>query len=63
MPPYRCYFLDGANHIVGFEACECADDASAVGWAASLSCEPEQTYHIEVWCRDRLVDRQERAVR
>lgn len=63
MPPYRCYFLDGADHIVRVEAQDCADDASAVCWAARLGRAPEHTYNIEVWCRDRLVDRQEGAFR
>lgn len=61
MRPYRCYFLDDANHIVKVEACEYGDDASAIRWAETLRRDPGRLYGTELWCRDRLVERRERA--
>ena len=61
MQPYRCYFLDGANHVVKVEAQQCADDASAIRWVEGLRQNPDHIYQIEIWCRDRLVVRQEEA--
>lgn len=63
MPPYRCYFLDGGNHVIKVETQDCADDASAVRWAESLGRHPDDVYQIEIWCRDRLVGRPQRVAR
>lgn len=36
MQPYRCYFLDGANHIVKVESVQLPDDGGAVEWTEDL---------------------------
>lgn len=56
MRPYHCYVLDGADHILGVECREYADDASAIRWANELSRDPDSDYRTELWCRDRRVD-------
>jgi len=61
MQPYRCYFLDGANHVVRVEDRECFDDASATRWLDSLRRRPDDIYSAELWCRARLVRRCERS--
>lgn len=63
MQPYRCYFLDGANHVIRVEAQDCTDDASALRWAEGLKRPPDEVYQTEIWCRDRLVGRPARAAR
>lgn len=62
MQPYRCYFLDGANHVVRVENREWPDDASAALWAESIRERPHHLYSTELWCRTRLVRRNERSV-
>lgn len=60
MQPYRCYFLDGADHVVKVASSECPDDASAMRWADDLCRHPDNDYRTEVWCRDRMIERRER---
>jgi hypothetical protein len=55
--PYRCYFLDEAKHIRGFEAAQFLDDASAIRWADQLLSKGPPPASVELWCRDRLVQR------
>jgi len=61
MQPYRCYFLDGADHIVRVADRKCADDSSAAVWAETLREPDDAIYCTELWCRDRLVRRRERS--
>ena len=62
MQPYRCYFLDGANHVVRVENREWPDDASAALWAERMREQPHDLYATELWCRTRLVQRNDRSV-
>lgn len=60
MPSFRCYFLNAANHIVGVEICDCPDDAAATRWAERIGRNgPPTRAGLEIWCRDRMVQRQE----
>lgn len=61
MRPYRCYFLDGADHVVKVASSECLDDVSAMHWAHGLCRGPNNHYRTELWCRDRMVERRERV--
>lgn len=60
MQPYRCYFLDGANHIVKVETVQLVDDDGAVEWTEDLRRRFPDYAAVELWCRDRLVARRER---
>ena len=60
MQPYRCYFLDSANHIVKVEAAQLADDIGAVEWSEDLHRRNPAYDAVELWCRDRLIARRER---
>lgn len=62
MPPYRCYFLDGANHVVKVQYYDCVDDTSARSWVATVCGQPDGQYCREIWCRDRLVERHNQVV-
>lgn len=62
MQPYRCYVLDGANHVVRVEDRDWPDDASAAVWAETVRDHPSDLYATELWCRTRLVRRDERSV-
>ena len=59
------FMVDSQTHrpIIRVEDRECLDDATAVRWADSLRQHPDDVYRTEVWCRDRLVGRQGRALR
>jgi hypothetical protein len=59
MQPYRCYFLDGANHVVRVEDRHWPDDASAAVWAETIREHSDELYSTELWCRTRLVRRRE----
>jgi hypothetical protein len=58
MQPYRCYFLDGANHVVKVEDRDWPDDLSAARWSESIRQHPGAS-SAELWCRARLVRRRE----
>lgn len=58
MQQYRCYFLDGENHIIAVEAAEIADDAAAWHWAEAMSRRHLGAQAIELWCRERMIHRQ-----
>jgi hypothetical protein len=58
MQQYRCYFLDGDNHIIAVEAAEIADDAAARHWAEAMSRRHLGAQAIELWCRERMIHRQ-----
>ncbi|MBV8536786.1 MAG: hypothetical protein JO128_14395 [Alphaproteobacteria bacterium] len=59
MQPYRCYVLDGTNHVVRVEDRHWPDDTIAAVWAESIREHPEDIYATELWCRTRLVRRRE----
>ena len=53
MTPYRLYFLDALNHILGVEILHSGSDAEAIEAAGGLA----QRRGCELWDRDRLVAR------
>lgn len=56
MGHYRCYFWVDSERIAKVEEREWPDDASAARWGEHLIQNPR--YHqIEIWNRDRLIDR------
>ena len=60
MPAYRFYFLDGDNHVVQTEQCESADDVSAIRWLQTVrDSRPRVCPTVEIWCRDRMVHRED----
>jgi len=60
VPAYRFYFLDGDDHIVRTEHCESADDMSAIHWLQTVrDARPRTCPTVEIWCRDRMVHRED----
>ncbi|HEX9464685.1 MAG TPA: hypothetical protein VGB82_18955 [Alphaproteobacteria bacterium] len=57
MISYRCYFCDGANHILKVETADHASDPEAIAWAATLHRDAPQYTMVEVWQGARLIDR------
>lgn len=54
---YRCRFLDENRRLVGVEAAECADDGTAMRWAAKLCRRLPTAMSFEVWQQERIVGR------
>ena len=53
MPVYRLYFLDLKDHIHNALELDCGDDAHAIETAAAQ----RDSRTMELWLRDRLVQR------
>ncbi len=51
-------FLDRENHILAVENADLADDDGAKRWADSSCRQQPRSVTIEIWCRDRMLDRQ-----
>jgi hypothetical protein len=61
MQSYQRYFLDKVGHIIEVEAAEHIDDAGALSWAEGFPGRYPQCHLRELWCGERLVDRQRGA--
>lgn len=62
MRPYRCYFWTDHEHVAKARDCECPDDAAARAWAEQLLVENRAYRIVEIWDRERLVERRQRVV-
>ena len=51
MPEYRLYWLDGVDHIEGFDVIDAINDADALVLARAM----KKSVKCELWDRDRLV--------
>lgn len=57
MAEYRCYFLDGQNHILRVETIDAPGDTEALAGAHLLYRGRSQYAYIEVFTGSRLVER------
>ena len=61
MALYRCYFFDKQLHVGAVEVINGDDDEEACG-AARILIESRKYFHAELWDKERLVMRIERAL-
>ena len=61
MPFYRCFFVGIDRRISGVELADQPDDGAAYHWGAELLDKRPTFRAVEVWHRDRIVCRHERA--
>jgi hypothetical protein len=60
MTGYRCYILDGDDHIVQAHDVNCDTDAQAEATAAHLLARDPYHLSAEIWCATRRVTKLER---
>jgi hypothetical protein len=63
MADYRCYLLNGEAHILRVEVASHDTDEKALQWLEELCRDlPQTCAAIEVWQRDRLIERRDGAL-
>ncbi len=60
MDSYSCHLLDGTTRVTRSDAGDFSDDADAVRWADDQFTRGERYTIVEVWQRERLIDRRQR---
>ena len=61
MQSYKVYFLDHQDHIFAVDDIDAPDDEAAIDRASDLCASNPNCAAVEVWQRDRLLQRHRRA--